>query len=160
LYARRYRSSSPVSISRSFPPLTFPISGKLSEEETIVSEDHNKTFTETVLLEAFVAGLDDERMADVTLLGRNCAQGRAIKFVLGSRSEALRQKLNEDPDQSSRIFLGSYGEAALRHLKDYCYTGQLRSSDFRACQSSESSRTLVELASIAKYTDLKTYTVK
>jgi hypothetical protein len=95
--------------------------------------------------------MDDERMADVTLLGRKEVRVRAIKFVLGSRSEALREKLYEDPDLSSEVYIGEYGEAALRYLKEYCYTGKrIKSDEFLSRHSAEASRTLVEVASLAK----------
>lgn len=105
--------------------------------------------TQNQIVDALISGMENDRMADVTLLGRDGAKVRAAKFVLACRSPALQEKLYQDPTKVE-VYIGEYGEDAILAMKEYCQTGGIKSSALVTTKSHETARGLVELASLAK----------
>ena len=101
------------------------------------------------VIDALVSGMDDDRMSDVTLVGKDGAKVCATKFVLACRSPALQEKLYEDPTKVE-VFIGDYGEDAIRAMKEYCHTEAIKGSSLRTKTNDVAARGLVELASLAK----------
>ena len=101
------------------------------------------------LVEALIDALDNDKMADVTLLGRDGVRVRATKYVLACQSLALQEKLYEGPT-ATEVFMGNYGEESIRTLKQYCQTGSLVQSPLVRHRSHDTARSLVELAALAK----------
>jgi len=92
--------------------------------------------------------MDDDRMADVTLVGR-CGVGvRAIKYVIACQCPALKDKLYDDPSKA-QIVIGDYSESVLHALKEYCYTSSINKSLLSKESIPGSIHQLVELASLA-----------
>jgi hypothetical protein len=113
--------------------------------ENIFQSTHNQN----QVVDALINGMDDDRMADVTLLGKNGAKIRATKFVLACRSPALQEKLYADPS-SSEVFIGDYGEHAILAMKTYCHTGEVNGATTMGQKNADGARNLVELASLGK----------
>ena len=101
------------------------------------------------VIDALVSGMDDDRMSDVTLVGKDGAKVCATKFVLACRSPAMQEKLYQDPTQVE-VFIGDYGEDAIRAMKEYCHTGAIKGSVLMTKKNGEAARGLVELATLAK----------
>jgi hypothetical protein len=93
--------------------------------------------------------IDDDRLADITLIGKDGAQVRAIKYVLACRCAALKEKLYRDPSKQE-FFMGPYSEAAILALKEYCHTGIIRNSNLLKRKSEMSARGIVEIATLAE----------
>ena len=101
------------------------------------------------VVDALISGMDNDRMTDVTLVGRDGIKVRATKFVLACRSPAMQEKLYQDPTQVE-VFIGDYGEDAIRAMKEYCHTGAIKGSVLMTKKNGEAARGLVELATLAK----------
>ena len=101
------------------------------------------------IVDALISGMENDRMTDVTLIGKNGAKVRAAKFVLACRSPVLQEKLYRDPSQVE-VFIGNYGEDAIRAMKEYCHTGEIKNSRLVTTKNQETARGLVDLACLAK----------
>ena len=105
--------------------------------------------SQSQIVDALISGLENDRMTDVTLLGKNGAKVRAAKFVLACRSPALQEKLYRDPTLVE-VFIGNYGEDSIKAMKEYCHTGEIKNSRLVTTKNQETARGLVELACLAK----------
>ena len=121
----------------------------MSFTSDIRSGSLHASHSENQIVDALISGMDDDRMTDVTLVGRDGAKVRATKFILACRSPALQEKLYEDPTKVE-VFIGDYGEDAIRAMKEYCHTGAIKGSVLMTKNNEEAARGLVELATLAK----------
>ena len=139
-----------------------PTDGISVADSSIASSNAGLTFSSDVrsaslhssqsqnqIVDALISGMGDDRMADITLVGRDGAKVRATKFVLACRSPVLQEKLYQDPTQVE-VFIGDYGEDAIRAMKEYCHTEAIKGSSLRTKTNDVAARGLVELASLAK----------
>jgi len=129
--------------------------GRLPTDETsapssyTTSRSLHSSHGDNQIVDALISGMDDDRMADITLVGRDGTKVRATKFILACRSPALQEKLYQDPTQVE-VFIGDYGEDAIRAMKEYCHTGAIKGSVLMTKNNEEAARGLVELATLAK----------
>ena len=129
--------------------------GRLPTDETsapssyATSKSLHSSHGDNQIVDALICGMDDDRMADITLVGRDGAKVRATKFILACRSPVLQEKLYQDPTQVE-VFIGDYGEDAIRAMKEYCHTGAIKGSVLMTKNNEEAARGLVELATLAK----------
>ena len=121
----------------------------MSFTSDIRSGSLHASHSENQIVDALISGMDDDRMTDVTLVGRDGAKVRATKFILACRSPVLQEKLYQDPTQVE-VFIGDYGEDAIRAMKEYCHTGAIKGSVLMTKNNEEAARGLVELATLAK----------
>lgn len=104
--------------------------------------------SQSQVVEALLDALDNDKMADITLIGRDGAQVRATKFVLACQSPAMQEKLYQDP-AVAEVYLGDFGEQSIRALKHFCQTGSLIRSPILQSKGPETIHSLVEVASLA-----------
>jgi hypothetical protein len=104
--------------------------------------------SQSQIVEALLDALDNDKMADITLIGKDGAQVRATKFVLACQSPAMQEKLYQDP-AVSEVYLGDFGEQSIRALKHFCQTGSLIRSPILKFTGPETIHNLVEVASLA-----------
>ena len=117
---------------------------------------------------------DDERLHDVTLLGRSGVQVRATRYVLACQNELLQERLyysppgtrtvpttttkstptsspqqQQKPVLPSHVEIGQYGAVVLMALKEFCHTQSLSHTTLATNFCESSARHLVELTELA-----------
>lgn len=140
------RRSLGSSHSQRIPPTK---SASSSEQGTSRRESLASAGRKTDVAELLFSGVDDERMYDVSLIGRSGTGVKAIRYVLASLSPVFQEQLYHDTSKLE-IYIGPYSEAAIRTLKEYCHTGNVRNSPLAGKKNAESARGWVEVASLAR----------
>jgi len=103
----------------------------------------------TALVRAMEDPMENESLCDVTLLGKDGAKVRAVKYMIGCRSPCLQEKLYDSETQASgEAFLGEYGAEVLKALKEFCHRGEISETTFGE-RVDETARAMVELADLA-----------
>lgn len=100
------------------------------------------------MLESLADILNNDSLADVTLLGREGVQVRATRHVVSSQSPALHEVLYQQP-LLSEVFIGNFGEEPIQALTQYCAIGCLDLSPLMRTLSPANFLGLVEVASLA-----------
>lgn len=100
------------------------------------------------LATAFINRGGEEKVADVTLVGKNGVKVRASKSVLASHSPLLADMLRAE-QAVEQLYIGNFSGNALRAMSEHCHSAGMWQS-LLACQNCESvTRMLVELTSLA-----------
>lgn len=122
--------------------------GRIVPDELSVTSSVTSFSRSMPMVEAMMDAMHDDRLADVTLIGRKGVRVLAAKYVIGCQNHLLQERLYRDPNRSE-VYIGEYDEQVLLALKEFCHTGSISENQIATEVNDSTARLLVGLTDLA-----------